>query len=442
MPAFSAMESLFLFAESSRLATHVGAVQIFEPPPDSGPDFVRALHDSMLAETDLLPVLRRKGRRPLGRFVWTEDRAPDLAAHVRLTTLPAGATEETLLAAVAELHARRLNRRKPLWEFHLFEGLPEGRFAAYFKIHHAIADGATVQTVLRSGLSPDPAERGSSMLRATARPQLGLVREAPTPPAKAGIRVRTRRLTRPELANIRFRAPRTMFNRRISARRAIATTTWSLDRVRAVGRAVDGTVNDVVLAACAGALRSYLDERGVLPDRPLVAAVPVSTRSATDDRPGNEVGVVLAGLATDRPDPAERLRAITASTSAAKALFAELSEPEISALLVANGVGLLAQAVPGVTRLTGRAAVNLFVSDIAGPDQPHYWRGARLERIFGLPMPSDHVPLILVAFGHAGRLHLSATCCPVAVPEVGRLIALLDNSFHALENHAELRTAE
>ncbi len=336
MEPISPMDALFLIGESREHPMHVGSLQLFEPPEDAGPHFVRESYQAMLECADIQPTFRK---RPaffggLTNVAWSLDRDVELDYHLRRSALPEPGRVRDLLELASRLHGTLLDRHRPLWEAHLVEGLQDGRYAVYTKYHHSLMDGVSALRLVQRAFTADPdddevrvpwslpprqrAARGKrpSLLERVGRAAGSAFGLAPSTVRLARAALLEQQLTLP------FRAPRSMFNVRIGGARRVAAQSWSLDRIKAVKSAAGVTVNDVVLAMSAGALRAYLVEQNALPDAPLTAMVPVNLRKDDDDRGGNMVGTFLCNLATDLDDPAQRLETISSSIRDTKEVFA------------------------------------------------------------------------------------------------------------------------
>jgi len=230
-----------------------------------------------------------------------------------------------------------------------------------------------------------------------------------------------------------FAAPRTMFNVRIGGARRVAAQSWSLDRVKSIKRAAGVTVNDVVLAMCSGALRSYLLEQRALPDTPLIAMVPVSLRKAEEaDAGGNMVGSILCNLATDVDDPARRLETISESMRGNKKVFSELPRLQafaLSAFLIAP-LGLA--ALPGFVS-SAPPPFNIVISNVSGLTEPMYWGGARLDGNYPLSIALDGQALNITLTNNADNIDFGLVGCRRSVPHLQRLLGYLESSLKDLE---------
>ena len=302
MKLMSPMDSMFLIGETREHPMHVGGLQVFTPPSGAGPEFIPEIYEAMLACGDIQPAFRKRPAKALGGFTnvaWTFDDEIDIEYHVRRSALPTPGRVRELLELTSRLHGTLLDRHRPLWEAHVIESPRDGRFAVYTKVHHALVDGVSALKLMQRSLSTDPGEteirvpwalpprpRQREEAPPKARPRLSRAKAsfgAFAPSTLSSIRagLREQQLTLP------YRAPRTMLNVPIGGARRCAAQSWSLERIGTVKGAVGATVNDVVLAMCAGALRTYLIDLNALPDTPLIAMVPVNVRTENDPGGGN-----------------------------------------------------------------------------------------------------------------------------------------------------------
>jgi WS/DGAT/MGAT family acyltransferase len=451
MQLISPIDNIFLLGESREHPMHVGGLQLFVPPDDAGPEFVRDAYDAMLSCTDVQPTFRKHPAFLGGitNVAWAMDKEVELDYHLRRSALPAPGRVRDLLELTSRLHGTLLDRHRPLWEAHLIEGLTDGRYALYVKVHHALIDGVSAQRLMQRTMTPDPdddemrvswamkARRpkssgggGTSPLRALSNTAGSLAALAPSALSVARAALIEQQLTLP------FRAPKTMFNVRIGGARRAAAQSWSVERFKRVKAGAGGvTVNDVVLATCSGALRAYLLEQNALPDTPLVAMVPVSLRTENDDRGGNMVGTILCNLATHLDDPAKRLEAIHNSMTENKNVFAQLPTLQQLALsgLLTGGIALT--LLPGFVS-TAPPPFNIVISNVPGPREPLYWRGARLDGNYPLSIALDGQALNITLTNNADNLDFGLVGCRRSVPHLQRLLGYLEDSLKELERAA------
>lgn len=448
MQLMSPLDSVFLLTETREHPMHVGGLMLLEPPAGSGPEFVGEIYRGLLGARDLQPAFRKRPASLFGGISsvrWAFDDDVDLEYHVRRSALPVPGRVRDLLELTSRLHGSLLDRHRPLWEAHVVEGLADGRFAVYVKIHHCLIDGVSLLRLMRHTLSTDPREselRTPWSVRPPSRPRP----DSPSPLSEltsmvkgvAALGPSTVKLARAALLEqqltLPFEAPRTMLNVKIGGARRCAAQSWPVERVIAVKRAAAVTVNDVVLAMCAGALRAYLDEQHALPDHPLVAMVPVSLRTEAEaDAGGNMVGAILCNLATDLEDPAQRLETISESMRRNKKVFSELPRTQALALSAANMAPLALAAIPGFVS-AAKPPFNIVISNVPGPAEPLYWCGARLDGNYPMSIALDGQALNMTVVSNAGNLDFGLVGCRRSIPHLQRLLGHLNTALEDLEH--------
>ena len=448
MELISPTDSMFLLAESREHPMHVGGLQLFTPPEGAGPEFLADIYDEMLTHEDVQPTFRKRPGTLFGgiaNVAWSVDRDIDLEYHVRHLAVPAPARVRELLELTSRLHGSLLDRHRPLWETHLVEGPSDGRFAVYTKVHHALLDGVSAMQLMRRALSLDPHDtevrapwslgpRQGTKEKRSVTPVGELKRLAgsiaglgPSALTVARAGLLEQQLTLP------FGAPKTMFNVSIGGARRVAAQSWPIKRIVAIKDAAGVTVNDVILAMCAGALRAYLIEHEALPDRPLIAMVPVNLRSENDHSSGgNQVGSILCSLATDLSDPAERLATIHASISGNKDVFSQLPRLQQLALSAFNVAPLALTLLPALAA-AAQPPFNIVISNVPGSREPLYWRGARLDGNYPLSIALDGQALNITLSNNADNLDFGLVGCRRSIPHLQRLLVHLEDSLTALE---------
>jgi WS/DGAT/MGAT family acyltransferase len=449
MQQLSGLDAAFLALDTSHTTGHVGGVHLLDGRPEAGEPKLTLERLTALvgARLHLVPVLRRRVVQVpfgLGQPFWVEDPDFDLEFHIRELALPRPGSMQQLTAQVARIHARPLDHSRPLWELYLLHGLKGGRLALYGKLHHAMIDGVAGQEVTAALMDPSPRGRrlppaaqwvpdelpgGAQLLartvlslgaqpRRAARLGADLVRSAPgvlglVAASLPGRRVRLRSEDGALLSGRGLLAPATPFNRAVGPHRRVALRTVPFDAVHAVKAASGLTVNDVVLAMCAGALRRWLELHAALPAEPLVAAVPVSVRDpqapGDGDVPGNKVSLMLAGLPTHLGDPLDRLQAVHEATLRAKlqhdALPADLLA-DVYAFTMPALVGLATRANARLRLLERVKLFNLFISNVPGPQVPLYVGGHVLLASYPVSAITDGQGLNITVVSYAGGLHL------------------------------------
>jgi diacylglycerol O-acyltransferase / wax synthase len=472
------LDAQFLALETPRQAGHVGGLAILDPSTrPNGRLELADIHNLMAERLPLLPPFRwRLKAVPFGLDYpyWIDDPNFDLEYHVRELALVAPPTDAKLADQVARIFARPLDRARPLWEVYLIHGLQDGRVALLTKIHHAAIDGLSGAEILSAMLDlsaegrepPPPIESGPdrepSELEMLARGAMGAPRylqrvltAAPKtipnledtpilgdiPGAKTlgrntsrVIRALRRRDSR-VLERTTLSPPRTSFNGRVSPHRRFAFGRLSLAEVKAVKNAYGVTVNDVVVALCAGAVRRWLIAHRELPDRPLVTQVPVSVR--TEEQAGtygNRIGMMSVPMFVDQPDPIERLRLTHEALRAAKehhrALPAELLQDATQ--FIPPAVFARAARVSFSLAATRKPIWNLVVSNVPGPQFPLYCAGARVVANYPVSVITDGLGLNITVMSYCGCLDFGIVADREQMRDVWKLIDWLELSLQEL----------
>jgi len=445
MELISPIDSMFLLGESREHPMHVAGLQLFEPPAGAGPDYTRELYAQTAAHDDVSPTFRKHPAELLGgiaNLTWAFDRDLDLEYHLRRSALPAPGRVRELLELTSRLHGSLLDRHRPLWESHLVEGLDDGRFAVYTKIHHALLDGVSAMRVMRRSMSTNPADRevrvpweangrSSGIRVAVKRVASPLAELMQAAGSVAALGPSTYNLARrgimEQQLTLPFGAPKTMFNVPIGGARRCAAQSWPIARFISVKKAAGVTLNDVVLGVCGGALRAYLLELNALPDRPLIAMVPVSMRDE-ESSGGNQVGALLCNLGTDLADPAQRLQTVSSSMRGNKEVFAGLPKIQQLALSAFNISPLLLELVP-LLRAAAPPPFNIVISNVPGAREPLYWNGARLDGNYPLSIALDGQALNITLSNNADNLDFGLVGCRRSVPSLQRMLGHLEESL-------------
>ncbi|HEX6246980.1 MAG TPA: wax ester/triacylglycerol synthase family O-acyltransferase [Nocardioidaceae bacterium] len=477
MKQLTSLDAQFLNVESPTTQGHVGSLILVDPStaprPGWGLDAVRAVIEPRLHLA--APLRQRLVEVPLGlgRPYWVDDPHFDIEFHLRELALPAPGTREQLGEQVARIHARPLDRTRPLWEGYVITGLEDGKAAYYSKIHHAAIDGISGEEILETimDVTPEPREVEPEPAYVPHRlpSTLDLVRRGVTAVALNPVEV-LRTVPRslsyldelPGASNFpgagllsstagvvsralggghhvshrKLQAPRTPFNGSITPHRRLAFGSVALDDVKRVKNQFDMTVNDVVMTLTAAALRRWLLDHDALPATPLVVAVPVSVR--TDERAGthgNEVSVMTAELPTHLADPLERLEFMRASMQEAKRHFEAVPATILQDLAHVLPTALSGKAARALFRLATVPGVlfNLFVSNVPGPQLPLYVAGARVEGLYPVSAVTDFTGgLNITLFSYDGDLDFGLIACREMIPDLWNLIGYLQEAMAEL----------
>jgi diacylglycerol O-acyltransferase len=460
-------DAMFLVNESRRTPMHVGGLHLFTLP-DGVDDtrFLAGLSEILRYDESLRhPFDQRLKMGPLGTLgpiSWEDDDQLDMDYHVRHSALPRPGRYLELFALVSRLHSTLLDRSRPLWEMHLIEGLQNRQFATYFKSHHCAIDGAGSMHLLNSMYTPNARKRVTESPFSQAayetykeallagqprkvRPREDEVKAvAELLREQLGGAVNVGKALR-EYANVwlgrntklalpMYKSPRTPLSTRITGARRFVAQSWNFDRVRAVGKAFDGTLNDAVLGMVAGALRRHLLAERALPKDSLKAMAPVSLRAADDVDSANAVSFMTADLGTNQKDPAKRMRVIQDSMAAGKAQLSGMSRREIEVYTMLTQVPTLLAAITGSTHRF--PAFSTVVSNVPGPRKPMYWNGARLDGLYPVSIPFDGFAVNFTVVSNHQNLDFGIVACRHSVPHVQRFIDYLDESLVELEQAA------
>ncbi len=474
MQMLSGLDASFLFLESAQMPMHVGALHWLELPAGYRGDFLAELRRHMASCLPLARALRRKpAMMPLNLAspAWLDDE-PDIEQHVVGVRLRRGSGLAEVQRQVGRLHAVLLDRDRPLWKFHLFEGLRDAadgskRYALYTQLHHAAVDGqaavALAQAIL--DLTPEPRDVPASprreskgqfgvgeLLRGALANQLEqvgkLVKALPGavsmigqaaakgagPAASLGLKALVAQFTGPAAATTSTRessvrnlglAPRTRLNATVSEGRAFAAVSLPLDELNAIRRRHQASLNDALLMICSGALRRYFQEHGPLPRKSLVAAVPVSLRAKGDTAANNQASITLMSLGTHIADPAQRLAHVLAASASMKSTLGSVKNllptdfPSLGVPWLLQGMTALASRSHWAEKLP--AVANLTISNVPGPTVPLYIAGARLLSFYPASIVTHGLALNITVQSYNGSLDFGLIACAKAMPDVGKL---------------------
>jgi len=452
----SGFDTAFLAAERPGNPLHMMAVLVLDPSSVPGGYTFEQLRDFV---ADRLPTLTPFRRRlvevpgGLARPYWSETGDIELDYHLRRVAVPSPGSPHEVAAMAVAMMERPLDRRFPLWEIQVVEGLEGGRIALLAKVSHAMMDGMAGMALMSQLVTETPEapalHHSSSIVTDEVPGPIALIADAVPWLARRPLRAmqagagtamslakgmrRGKRPAEDERPNLDVQ--RTWLNEALSPWREVAWCTLPLDQLRSVGRAHDATINDALLAAVSGAVREYALPRGVLPELPLVASVPIAVRHGGDDR-ANAISAVSVSLATDLEDPVERLEAIHAATTVGKsekggslgeslAAWADVPPP-----LVFNLVADAYFDLDLAARMT--PICNLVVSSVPGPRHALYLAGARLEAVYPLGPIFTGVALNITAIGSGDHMDIGLVACREAVPDLWALADALPGALDEL----------
>ncbi|MEA2851057.1 MAG: diacylglycerol O-acyltransferase / wax synthase [Rhodospirillaceae bacterium] len=460
----SGIDASFLYLETPETPMHVAGLTYFQLPEGFEGSFYRHFRRFFESRLHTIPIFSKRlapSLYDLDHPGWVDALDLDLDYHLRETALPAPGTEAQLEQVIGRLHANTLDRSRPLWQFYVITGLENGQGVLYSKVHHAAIDGGAgmainkalydVTAVPREVAPPppkpaapkpapssptavDPVKGIADIMGNMMRQQLKMWEAAPAivnamtdaflaKPGEMPKALGTLQSLVTQLPTLD--APKTPFNATITRERSYAARTISLGDAKAIAKAGGAKLNDVVMAVCSGALRRYLQEKGQLPDKPLIAGVPISLREPGDTRQNNQVSGMLCQIATDIADPAERLTAIVRSSSQAKQLAGTFRDavPQDFAFVGAPILLQLVMLVYGRSGLADRLPMpmNVTISNVPGPPMPLYCAGAKVTALHPVSIAAHGAALNITVQSYMDALNFGLTADRRAVPDVGRL---------------------
>ena len=464
MQQLHGLDSMFLYMETPRMPMHLGGVYIFEQPQDQPFDFYgfremlqERLHLSRIFRERLLELPLN-----LGHPYWVEDPNFDLEYHITKVGLPGEGSMSDLMELAATIFSRPLDRTHPLWQMVIVEGLnapeiaPPGSFAMIYKVHHCAIDGASGTEIMSAILDFSPKPRKVKPPKEAWKPEripTGMELIARSYGARLSSPIKIFNYLRNNISGVidtaaevlrnklepppfPFTAPETPFNTDVSHHRIFRTTEMDLARIKAIKNAASTTVNDAMLAICAGGLRKYLQEKEALPEKPLVAMAPISVRSKNEKgKMGNKVSAMLVDLATNEDDPAARLQLIHDHASDAKQLTKGLAPENLLDFVPAELAALSARLytrmhIPDRTK----PVFNLVITNVPGPPMPLYMAGAKLLHHFAMAPLLDGLGLLIVIFSYAGKISLGAISCREIMPDLDKLMDYMQDALDELES--------
>ncbi len=443
----------FVLMETRQTPMHVAGLQTFVPPPDAPRDFARQLFEYLrsfpVTAAPFTYRLRNLGPGSLLPAFEVVDKV-DLDYHLRHSALPYPGGERELGVLVSRLHSNPMDMDRPLWEVHLIEGLHGGRFALYAKLHHSLADGVAGVGLLN--FSEKPESSRTPPIWAAERPKrprsnaaqygafgvlpAALLKQARALPsllqglagsAKAAIGLKFD----PDFTSL-AEAPRTILNTNVTPQRRVATQSTTLERMKAIGEAAGGSINDVLLAACSGALRRYLAEIGKLPRKSLVGSIPVALPRDAADSGGNAISFANVRLGTDVEDVRERFEVIRRSSVAGRNYLKQMTAAALIDYTVLISSPQMLTRVPGIGARVP-PIYNVIISNVPGPRAKLYFLGAEMEAYYPISALAHGQALNVTVMSYAGGLYFGFTACPDRVPSVQRVAVYTGDALDELE---------
>jgi WS/DGAT/MGAT family acyltransferase len=470
----SGLDATFLHLESPEMPMHVGALHIFELPAGFKGKFVTALRKHMATRLALAPPLRRRlWMVPMNitNPVWV-DAEPDLTKHIVEVKLPPRRSKKAddlpaLEKLVGKLHVQLIDRRRPLWKFHVIEGLAPGengrkRVAMYTQLHHAAVDGQAAVALANAilDLTPEPAAREikpsarekrfrlsmvemiSGAITSEVQQITQLIRSLPATAGSLGSAA-TQMAGRSELVTGRKKAgslglaPRMALNAPVTAGRAFAAVTLPLRELKTIGKQHEATLNDLVLWLVSTAMRAHYQAKRELPKKSMVAAVPVSLRAKGDTSADNQASMTLLSLGTNVADAGKRLAHIKSATKAMKATLGKVKNvlptdfPSIGVSWITEAASALYKRAAGSDIIPSVA--NVAISNVPGPPVPLYLAGAKMLTNYPCSIVTHGMGLNITVQSYDQSYDFGLMADAKAMPDVRKLGDAIEAAFEALK---------
>ena len=454
MSKLSFLDFGFFIAETAASPKHVAGLLICKRPAKSTTAFAKNLYREYLTHSDLkAPFDRVVEFSKTGMPSWKSATEVDLSQHIFFHRLPRGGNDrQALYAFVAKLHEPVLDRSRPLWEMHVIDGLGDGRFALYQKIHHAYADGVTMSRWIAETMASDPDDlqvrplwtqkhRGHAVKRKKAAQEvaqsvwkeladttqraLGVGRLA------AMLLLEGAKLTKNAIALPFVSSAKTLLTGQVTAGRQFAATGIAMDRIGRIRDRTRSTVNHVALTCLDGALRRYLADQGVELKRPITIQMPVNLRREGDKSAGNKIGIVQVELSPPTDDPYVRLRNIGYSLRNVRAMMDSVAPVAIESYTILTG--LVAQGAE-TFKLSDRLPPlsNAMVSNVPGPKEYLYIKGAKMEEMHPISTLPPSNLLNITLFSYAGTLYFGLVAAD-GLPDLQGLAGHVQAAFDELQ---------
>jgi WS/DGAT/MGAT family acyltransferase len=436
----SDLDAVFLAGESPTQHLHVLATLVLDRSAIPGGGDYEQFQARIAERFHLIEPLRRRLRpMPIGPPAWTDDPHIHLQRHLHHVVLAEGGGLEAVAQTAAEIASYPLPKDRPLWEAWFVEGMDKDHMAVICKIHHCAVDGVSGIYALAAffdsepfpeapvdppswepAAPPRPVDVGRAVVDDMLRRPRAVVRGLARAASSAAALVRS-----PGEVPLPFTGPRMAYNHALTARRNVALTSIAFDEVQRIRAVVGASVNDVLVALCAGVLRRYAIKREELPDRPLVAGVPVSERTAEDGANGNQLSFMFYGLPIHLDDPAERLAFVARSASAVKDVYARSGQglfAGLASLTPTTALGPLMRALSGVHAANVLPpVVNVLISNIRGPDRAQYVAGAEVSSIYPMGPLIEGVGLGVTVVTYRREVAFGFMACAELVPDIHEL---------------------
>tara|TARA_R110002110_G_scaffold106608_3_gene267176 strand:+ start:4889 stop:6439 length:1551 start_codon:yes stop_codon:yes gene_type:complete len=458
MKRLSVQDAAFLQAESIECPMHIASVQIFDLPKKYAKrrDFVPILM-KRFGDMSASPPFNQKLHSDWSKLdvwpSWVEDDKIDLDYHIRFVALPAPGDKDQLMRLVERLHEPVLDRNRPLWELYFIDGLEDNRIAIYFKTHHALIDGVAGMALVQTALSKEKSTSGP------LHPIWQIPKKKRPAPDKesfvaalrhtmedafeqvSSLRQITGNFLRSELDKLshgnmpslgRSQAPKTPFNVAITRHRHLDVFSLPLSRTKEIAKDFGATVNDVVIAISGAGIRRYLEEVGKLPDKPVLAGVPVSVRPAGAEQEGNNVSIFAATTGSNIEDPVQRLKAVSIWAATQKKKISGLTSTAAQNYATIFGLSALIPQLVGAGDFS-MPPTNVVISNVPGWRDPLYLGDAKLAAIFPVSVLIDYQAFNITVLSREDSLDFGLIAAHEAIDDLGKISTYMQEAFAELD---------
>lgn len=450
------VDAATLGMETEYSLMHMGGASVFRLPKGAAPDFVARIYNEWRSyPVERAPFTFRLARKRRGVFPsWEVLDKVELQHHLYHVRLPNPGSDRQFTDFIGQLHSKQMDRSRPMWEVYLIEGLSKHRFATYTRFHHALFDGVSAVRILGQQYATRPdehnhpppwaavaREKNRHVVKRTERESALLSRL--TSSASGGYKTLRKTLDNATDfgALVRafndfewpdFNAPNTIFNQPVTTRTELGVVSFPFSRFKQLSKSAGGTINDVLLTICGGALRRFLTDIGELPDSSLVCSVPVALNKEGNEEGGNTVSLIPAAIGTHLAKTEDRFEAVQASIAKGKAMLIKMPTP-VKNIYMGGLMGLMVIESVRNKPLLKNPLFNLIITNVPGNRDPAYLNGAELD--FTLPISAIRPGMALnfVVTSMGDELCLGFACCPDVVPGIDRLGPMLKESFADLE---------
>lgn len=460
--ALSPADSFFLLIESDNTPSQIGVLARMKLPKGTDKSFIRDMVEGFRKHQPTeapfnLKLAERSISSPM--YAWEPVENIDIDYHLRHSALPQPGGERELAVLISRLHSIPLDHRRPMWEFHVIEGLEDNCFAIYSKMHHALIDGVAGSRLMAKWMEQIEPEVKPDFVPLWAMKQSKTPRKSKnlTPSSNSYTEALLAQISNPVKAMAGvfsatfdsilgarnknnpglvapYSAPDSILNSAVGPHRRVSTIEFSTERLLKIGKQHSGTLNDVVMSVCGGALRNYLIELDALPNKSLVSQVPVSFRPKEDAGGGNAIGMMLASLGTDEADTLTRFNKVKTSMSAGKTLLTNMNAAQITAYSALMTLPFALGQMMGTGNTSSRPMYNVVISNVPGPKEKRYLNGAEVFSVHPVSFIMQGQALNITLYTYADKITFVFTACRESLPSIQRMVSHTTDALESLES--------